>query len=86
MGASVKQRLIDADGAAIYSLGHLLFVRQGTLFAQKLNSSRMQFEGKPLLVSERVPVDGVNLGAFSASDTGSIAYRTGTVEDQSQFV
>jgi len=86
VGASVKQRLIDADGAAIYSLGHLLFVRQGTLFAQKLNSSRMQFEGKPLLVSERVPVDGVNLGAFSASDTGSIAYRTGTVEDQSQFV
>jgi hypothetical protein len=64
------RRLLDADGAALFaSSGQLLFVRQGTLFAQDFHPVRLALAGDPFPVAEQVL-------ALSASAAGPLAYRT----------
>ena len=85
LGTAEDRRLLEADSAAIYAPpGYLLFVRQGTLFAQSFNAARLQLEGQPVRLAESVPFE-VNAAAFSASDTGVLTYRTGPVEKDHQL-
>jgi eukaryotic-like serine/threonine-protein kinase len=56
--------------------GYLLFVRDGTLFAQRMNSRSFQLEGEPLTIAEDVSANESNgRAAFSVSETGVLAYR-----------
>jgi serine/threonine protein kinase len=74
LGASDMKRLFDADTPAVYtSTGHLLFVRQGKLWAQRFDLVRLEVRGAAFLIG-----DGVTVGTtLSASAAGPIAYRTG---------
>ena len=83
-----SRRLLDADSAAAYSpSGHLLFVRQGTLFAQTFDKERWELSGSPHPVAERVAFGGVaSATALSASAAGPIAYRTGSTGGKRQLV
>ena len=83
-----SRRLLDADSAAAYSpAGHLLFVRQGTLFAQAFDKERWELSGNPHPVAERVAFGGVaSATALSASAAGPIAYRTGATGGKHQLV
>jgi serine/threonine protein kinase len=75
-------RLLDADTAAVYALpGRLLFVRQGTLFAQNFDAEALTLSGSPFAVAEGIARDplSIQLAAVSASAAGPIAYRTGGV-------
>ena len=72
-------RLFDGDAAfAFLPPSHLLFIRQGALWAQKLNVASAKMEGDMLPVAPRAlahsQINGY--GALSASTAGSIAYRT----------
>ena len=82
------QRLLDADAPAVYARpAHLLFVRQGTLFAQEFDPAKMTLNGSPALVAEQVAVEGnVQVASLSASAAGPIAYRAGSASTQRQFV
>ena len=66
------------------SSGHLLFVRQGTLFAQHFDPVRLELTGNPFPVAEQVAssdsVPGIRIRR------GSIAYRTSSAGAQRQFV
>src|SRR2546428_2951585 len=83
------RRLLGSDTAAAAinaSSGQLLFVREGTLFAQNLDPVKLTLTGNAFTVAEQVVVDGpMNLAALSASPAGSIAYRTGLSGVQRQF-
>jgi len=85
---SETRRLLSADSAAVYaSSGHLLFVRQGTLFAQKFDPVRLELTGDPAPVVEKITV-GTRQGsvALSASAAGPIAYRGGAAnQDQLEW-
>ena len=72
--------------AAFASPGYLLFGRDGTLLAQKLNLRRLQLEGEPWSVVEdlRVRLETLSAdvrlprvaqAAFSVSDTGVLVYH-----------
>jgi len=77
------QRLFDADTAAVFAPpDHVLFVRQETLFAQRLNLEGLQLVGDPFPVTERVVVNPNNFAsvALSASAAGPLAYRTAIPE------
>jgi Tol biopolymer transport system component len=66
------QRLLDAEYFAYHApSGHLLFVRRGILFAQRLDLKQAQVTGSPYQVADRVG------GRVSVSDDGSIAFRVG---------
>jgi serine/threonine-protein kinase len=56
--------------------GHLLFVREGTLFAAAFDPSRLELTGRPVPVVDDVAHSLINGTAqFSTSDNGLLAYR-----------
>jgi serine/threonine protein kinase len=88
LAGSETRRLLNADGAATTaSSGQLLFVLQGTLFAQDLDPIRMELTGSASAIAEHVTIDvPANLPAISASTAGPILYRAGSPGGQRQFV
>ncbi|MEQ1761254.1 MAG: protein kinase [Vicinamibacterales bacterium] len=86
LGHAEARRLLDVDAAAVYvSSGHLMFVRDGALFAQRFSPEQMTLAGEPYIVVDRVAInEGVSLAALSASTAGSFVYRSG--RRRSQFV
>lgn len=69
--------LTAADAAGVYDpAGWLLFIRGGTLLAQRLDLTRQALTGDPVTVAD--PVDNAaNASAVSVSAAGLVAYRTG---------
>ena len=86
---SESRRVLDADTAAVYvPSGYLLFVRQGTLFAQRFDAEALTLGGDPFPVAEQVSRDplSIQFAAVSVSAAGPIAYRTGPVGVQRRLV
>ena len=62
-------------GPAFYAAtGHLLFVRDGKIFAQAFDADRQKLEGDPFVVEEHAAGDT----RLSASAAGPIVYRLGS--------
>jgi Tol biopolymer transport system component len=81
-GTLQPRRLLDADAGAVYaSSGHVLFVRQRTLFAQRFDAASLALNGDPFPVAP-----GCACLGLSISDTGSIAYRATAPGVRRQFV
>ena len=86
LDGSQPKRLLDADAAAVYAPGYLLFVRGGALFAQAFDVASLALTGAPFRVSDRIAVNpGVSLASLSASASGAIAY-SGAAIRRTQFV
>ena len=73
------RRVLDTDSPAWYAQGHLLFVRQGVLFAQRFDPTRREVSGDAHRVADGI---GVGVGnpftfAFSVSGTGIVTYWSG---------
>jgi Tol biopolymer transport system component/predicted Ser/Thr protein kinase len=85
---TMEQKIVDSEGAAVYAPpGYLLFVRQGTLFSQRFDVSRLVLAGEPKPVVQGMMVNGPMLSApLSASLTGPIVYRSGSAGGIHQFV
>ena len=85
-GTLEPRRLVDTDSGGVYAAsGHLMFVRQGTLYAQALDPEALTLSGRPVQVAEHVSNEP-GREAVSVSRTGSVAYRTGSADAQQQFV
>ena len=86
LGGKESKRLLDSDAAAVYTpSGHLIFVRQGTLFAQGFDPQELAVTGDPFQVAEDVSVQRP-AAALSASLHGTIVYRTGSAGGESEYV
>ena len=89
LNSGESRRLFDSESAAVYSRsGHIFFIRRGGLYAQRFDADRLDVRGAPTLVADRIAHEtlaGVQGWGFSVSDTGTIAYRTATVEPRRQF-
>ena len=75
------KRLTAADSAAAYlPPGWVMWVRAGKLLAQRLDLKRKELVGDPVVVADPVALDpATSAGAFSVSNSGLIAYRTGGI-------
>jgi serine/threonine protein kinase/Tol biopolymer transport system component len=80
------RRISDAWSRAAYASGYLLFGRQGALFAQPFDLSRLAVTGEPQRVA-----DGLGIGCcsplsfpFSASTTGTLTFWSGTSNPKTQ--
>jgi Tol biopolymer transport system component len=71
-------RLLDADATPVYVSGHLLFVRQGTLFAQAFDPNSLVLSGNPFRVAEQVAWLIGFPAAVSASASGTVIFRSGS--------
>ena len=90
LDATTRTRLTPADTAGTYlpggsghadagrDAGWLVWVRGGTLVAQRLDLARAALTGDPTPLAVAVAVDGpFNRSAVSVSATGLVAYRSG---------
>ena len=81
-------RLTPADSSGIYlPSGWLLWVRAGTLVAQRLDLAKAALTGETVTLADGVAVDAAfGQSAISVAATGLVAYRTGTGERQLMWV
>jgi serine/threonine protein kinase/Tol biopolymer transport system component len=87
LDALERRRLLDADAAAVFAApGQVLFVREGTLFAQPFDPDRLELSGQPRPVAERVTIDARGAAAVSVSNVGSVVFRTGALNRQRQLM
>jgi len=70
--------VLNANSFARYDSGHLLYVRDGILTAQRFDASKLRITSDAVTVAEQIP--GL-LGAysFSVSGNGTLIYRTRSV-------
>ncbi len=81
-------RLLDADAPASYAAtGHLLFVREGRIIAQKFDPAKLMLTENPFPVAEQVMgVTDSSAAGLSVSVAGPIVYRAGSPSGQRQFI
>src|SRR5262249_14750606 len=73
-----RKQLVASNAMAIFAPPHyLLFLRQNTLMAQEFDLDRLDLRGDPSPVAEQVLANPTVLAALSASENGTLAYRTG---------
>jgi dipeptidyl aminopeptidase/acylaminoacyl peptidase len=84
------QRLLLAASRAVFApslnqtVGHLLFIRGGTLMAQPFDVEQVQLSGEAVPLAENMPESGPR--AFSASTTGILALRSGAARSGSRLL
>jgi hypothetical protein len=82
LDTSETRRLFAADGPAEFApSGHLLFVRQGTLFAQTFDPVRLELSGNPFPIAKDVAPD-----SLSVSEAGPVTYRAAIAGKKQQLV
>ena len=77
-----RKTLIAGGTSAVYSpSGHIVYAREGKLFAVPFDLNRREVTGSPMEVLDGVMMSG-NTGAahFSLSERGDLAYVPGTAE------
>ena len=78
LDGSVNKRVIATRGNVVYASGHLLYLRNETLMAQRFNAKNGELTGNPVPVAYNIQYDGaVWRSVFSASETGVLIYQTG---------
>ena len=54
LGSSQSTRVLETSTRAVYASGHLLFVRDGILFAQAFDDRALQTSGEPIRLADGV--------------------------------
>ncbi|MBV8906709.1 MAG: protein kinase, partial [Acidobacteriia bacterium] len=79
LDSNQTKSLLRADSNAIYSGGYLLFLKGNTLMAQAFDLRQIALSAEAVPIAEQVEtiLIGGRTAAFSASQTGLLAYQTG---------
>jgi Tol biopolymer transport system component len=88
LGGPGIRRLLDADTPAVFvPPDHLLYTQGGRLFAHEFDAETATIRGEPIAIDDSVAADSsAGLAAITASVSGTIAYRTGSVGQLRQLV
>jgi eukaryotic-like serine/threonine-protein kinase len=69
--------LVESQSDAVYTQGHVLYLRDDTLMAQVFDLRRLTFGGEAVPIAENVKSIGAQRrGIFSASQNGTLAYQS----------
>ncbi len=75
-----ETQLIENAGNAAYAAGHILFMRETALYAQRFDPDRLTLSGEPFPLAERIEINsGSATGAFSVSETGALVYQASSM-------
>jgi serine/threonine protein kinase/Tol biopolymer transport system component len=78
MDGSVNKRLFTCRSQAQYAMGHILYVRDGTLMARAFDVDLLEFTGDPFALATPVKfLAPASRGIFSASDEGKLVFLRG---------
>jgi len=86
LDSEMDERLIAANSQPVYAQpGHILFLREGSLFAQRFDAGSRKIIGESVLLAGQIGQNqAFSYGAFSASATGMLIYRSGGSEGKTQ--
>jgi len=87
LGSSQRTLVLKSTIRAAWSPpGYLLFVRENTLFAQRMNPKTYQLESEAIPVAEEVGANELtSRGAFAVSENGVLVYRGGVMSRTRQL-
>ena len=85
-GAERAHLLLSQFGPRYIGTGHILLLANGALMAQPFDPVKRTLSGDPVLVAQGVGGSSVGLGAFSASDTGLLAYANTVRQTQLEML
>ena len=78
LGDKSSRKILDATAAVYAPSGHLLFVREASLYSQPFDIQRLELIGTPTLMAQGVtPATIAGGAALSVAASGTIVYRTG---------
>ena len=81
LDSSERRLLLHARSNVVYAAGHLLFVRDRFLLAQRFDLKNLQLLGEPRAIAENVNYDHGFLRAnFAAAADGTLVYQPATAE------
>jgi serine/threonine protein kinase len=81
-----RKTIGPADSSAVYAPpGYLLYRRDHTLVAQRFDTRKLQLTGDVVPIADDVRVTTSQLGVFSVSPDGQLAYQTGGALGLSQL-
>jgi Tol biopolymer transport system component len=85
--ARYQKKLLTSDSAAVYSRGHLLFLRNRTVLAQSFDADRLTLEGKvfELATDALGTLRETGPQAISAGGNGTLAFRVGSRRPHTQL-
>jgi Tol biopolymer transport system component len=75
IGSMEVQRIIDAPSKAMYSQGHLVFVRNGVLMAQSFDLKKLLLAGEAVVSEQILNSPSTDDAQFSISSNGVLVYR-----------
>ena len=84
-----KENRVFAPGQSAITYaepGYLLYLRGRNLVAQPFDAKTLKTTGEPVPLAEQVGTDSLGLAQFSISREGTLAYRTGEVNDHMVWV
>jgi len=73
-GKQSRRRVLPGAVPAVYSGGHVFFIRANTLLAQPFDARGLELLDAPVPVAEGIEVTWVPDGAFAVSEGGALAY------------
>ena len=85
LDASSSRRLLDADGGGVYTSGHLLFIRQANVLAQRFDAERLELKGSPFQIAEGVFGRAGGQSLTLSASAGAFAFRAGEGRFARQF-
>lgn len=82
-----SKRLFRNKSQAVYSAGHLLFVRGGMLMAQRFDVTALELVGDPFRVADMPSYTArFSYGDFTASLDGRLVFSVGAVQTMSRIL
>ena len=87
LGSSKRNLVLrTASRAAWAPPGYLIYMRDTSLFAQRMEPGSWQLTGEPALIEDAVPVNPLRAAAgFSVSPSGTLVYRFGSTATVGQL-
>ena len=81
LGSSQSTRVLETSTRAVYASGHLLFVRDGILFAQAFDDRTLQTSGEPIRLADGVGYLATAFAytAVTTSSSGVLAHGPNVV-------
>jgi Tol biopolymer transport system component len=74
-----RTRLVAANSSPLYApSGHLLFWRDGSLFAQRFDARRLAVAGEPVAIAAGVAYNQNEQALAAVSGEGTLVYQTGS--------
>lgn len=75
LDGKLRKLVLHARSNVEYAAGHLLWVRDGSLVAQRFDAKKLELEGQPAVIASGVRYStGFFVGTFSVSGDGTLVY------------